>query len=159
MIDLALAAEVVAAKIVKANGNPTAWVERYVSDGDDGWFHLDRMQRRLEAIVPELEDEIPERAIGRVRAIYEDVVRRMSEGFLIAFENGGCNVSGVMHQTSIWPEVVKPLPKPVAYILVDAMRYEIGAELASRIANFGEVRLRAAIGALPSITPIGMAAL
>jgi len=158
MIDLGMAADAAAAKMGKANGNPAAWVERYVS-AQDGWHHLDRMQRRLEAIVPELEDEIPERVIGRVRAIYQDVVRRMSEGFLVAFEKGGYSISGVMHQTSIWTEVVKPLSKPVAYILVDAMRYEIGAELAARILNFGEVQLRAAIAALPSITPIGMAAL
>jgi PglZ domain len=39
------------------------------------------------------------------------------------------------------------------------MRYEIGVELAERLGRSGEVKLRAAIAALPSITPIGMAAI
>lgn len=158
MLDLGIAAEQADGLIKKADGHAAAWVERYVS-AKDGWHHLDQIQRRLEAILPELEDEIPERAIGRVRAIYEDAVRRMSEGFLSAFEKGGHTISGVLHQTSVWSDLVQPLPKPVVLMVVDAMRYEMGAELAARIGNFGEVLLRPAIAALPSITPIGMAAL
>lgn len=158
MLDLGISAEQADGLMKKANGHAAAWVERYVS-AKDGWHHLDRIQRRLEAILPELEDEIPERAIGRVRAIYEDAVRRMSEGFLTAFEKGGHTISGVLHQTSVWSDLVQPLPKPVVLMVVDAMRYEMGAELASRIANFGEILLKPAIAALPSITPIGMAAL
>jgi hypothetical protein len=54
---------------------------------------------------------------------------------------------------------VSERPKPVAYFLVDAMRFEMGAELAERLPKASEVSVRHAIGALPSITPIGMAAL
>ena len=50
-------------------------------------------------------------------------------------------------------------PGRVAYFLVDAMRYEMGAELAERLANHGEVTIRPALSVLPSITPDGMAAL
>ena len=50
-------------------------------------------------------------------------------------------------------------PRPAAYIFVDAMRYEMGAELAERLGRTNEVQLRPALAALPSITPIGMAAL
>lgn len=159
MIDLGVGAAAAATSIGKTNGNPTTWVERYVAAGSDGWFHLDRLQRRLEAIVPEVEEQIPERAIARVRTLYEDAVRRMSEGFLSAFEKSGCAVASILPQTRIWPEVVKPLSRPVAYVLVDAMRYEMGAELSERIGRFGEICLRPALAALPSITPIGMAAL
>ncbi|SDO87075.1 PglZ domain-containing protein [Filomicrobium insigne] len=158
MLDLGIAAEQADGRMKKANGNAAAWVERYV-DSQDGWHQLDRVQRRLEAILPELEDEIPERAIGRVRAIYDDAVRRMSEGFLSAFEKGGCTIPSVLHQTRVWSELVQPLPKPVVLMVVDALRYEMGAELAGRIANLGEIQLRPAIAALPSITPIGMGAL
>jgi hypothetical protein len=158
MLDLGIAAEQADGRMKKANGDAAAWVERYVA-AKDGWHHLDRIQRRLEAILPELEDEIPDRAIGRVRAIYEDAVRRMSEGFLTAFVKAGFSVPGTLHQTRVWSDLVQPLPKPVVLLVVDAMRFEMGAELATRIANFGEVQLRSAIAALPSITPIGMAAL
>ena len=64
-----------------------------------------------------------------------------------------------MHQTRIYSEVVAEQPKPVAYFLVDAMRFEMGVELAERLPKTAEVSVRPAIGALPSITPIGMAAL
>jgi hypothetical protein len=39
------------------------------------------------------------------------------------------------------------------------MRFEMGVELAERLPKTSEVSVRAAVGALPSITPIGMAAL
>ena len=64
-----------------------------------------------------------------------------------------------MHQTRIYSEVVAERPKPVAYFLVDAMRFEMGVELAERLPKTAEVSVRHAVGALPSITPIGMAAL
>mgnify|MGYP007013261239 CR=1 FL=1 len=36
----------------------------------------------------------------------------------------------------------------------DAMRFEMGVELAERLPKTSEVAVRAAVGALPSITPI-----
>src|SRR4030095_9310073 len=68
-------------------------------------------------------------------------------------------VSMSTHQTRIYSEVVADRPKPVAYFLVDAMRFEMGLELSERLPKTAEVGVRHAIGALPSITPIGMAAL
>jgi len=64
-----------------------------------------------------------------------------------------------LHQTRIFSEVVAAQPKPVAYFLVDAMRFEMGAELAERLPKTSEVSVKHALGVLPSITPIGMAAL
>jgi PglZ domain len=68
-------------------------------------------------------------------------------------------VSASLHQTRIYSEVVSSRPKPVAYFFVDAMRFEMGVELAERLPNNAEISVRHAIGVLPSITPIGMAAL
>lgn len=158
MVQLGLAAGQTGLTIAKANGDAATWVERYVSAAE-GWFHLDRAQRRMETLIPEVEDEIDERALARVRAIYEDVVRRIAEGFVKALDKSAWTIPGVLHQTRVWPDVVAALPKPVAYILVDALRFEIGFELSTRIERFGEIRLRPAVAALPSITPVGMAAL
>ncbi len=68
-------------------------------------------------------------------------------------------VSPSLHQTRIYSEVVSEQPKPVAYFFVDAMRFEMGVELAERLPKSVEVSVRPAVCALPSITPIGMAAL
>src|SRR3989441_9354712 len=64
-----------------------------------------------------------------------------------------------MSQTQIYTSVVAGQPRPVVYFLVDAMRFEMGVELAERLPKAAEVGVRHAVGVLPSITSIGMAAL
>lgn len=138
-------------------GDAAAWFDAYVSK--EGWFRLDQAQRQLEALVASLEEEPDERPLGIVRRAHEDTCRAMSEGFGKALAKSGWSVPGGLHQTRIWNEVVVGKPKPVAYFLVDAMRFEMGVELAERLPRSFEVSTRAALAALPSITPVGMAAL
>lgn len=145
-------------KAVRAtSGDVSAWLAAYISD--DGWFRLDQAQRRLEAWVATLNEDPEERPLGVVRRAYEDVCQTMADGFTRALAKSGWTVQGALHQTRIWSEMVADKPKPVAYFLVDAMRFEMGLELAERLPKTSEVSVRAAVGALPSITPIGMAAL
>jgi hypothetical protein len=141
----------------KTSGDAATWLDAYVSK--DGWFRLDQAQRRLEAWVANLDEEPEERPLGVVRRAHEDTCHAMAEGFTKSLEKAGWTVPGSLHQTRVWSEVVADKPKPVAYFLVDAMRFEMGVELAERLPKTSEVSVRAAVGALPSITPIGMAAL
>jgi len=143
--------------VSKAGGDANAWIDAYTSK--DGWFRLDQAQRRLEAWVANLDDDPQERPLGVVRGAYEDACRAMADGFTRAMERANWTVSESLHQTHIYSEVVAEQPKPVAYFLVDAMRFEMGVELSERLPKTTEVIVRPAIGALPSITPIGMAAL
>jgi hypothetical protein len=159
MVDVGLVAASACETIAKSNGNPSLWVERYVSTAGNGWFLLDHAQRRLEGFLASVEDPIDERAVAKIRAVYENAVRRMTDGFVKAFQKADWSVPGVLQQTRIWSDVVASRPVPVAYLLVDAMRYEMGQELVGRLAQATEVVIRPAIAALPSITPIGMAAL
>ena len=151
-----VAAEILA-EVRSAGGDAGAWVQRYSEPG--GWLRLDQAQRRMEAFVAKLDDDPPERAIGVVRRAYDDTCQAMADGFTKVLAKSGWSVSGVLHQTQVYSRVLAEQPKPVAYFLVDAMRYEMGAELAERLPASAEVRLRPAVAALPSITPIGMAAL
>jgi hypothetical protein len=141
----------------KTSGDVAAWFDAYVSR--DGWFRLDQAQRRLEAWVANLDEESDERPLGVVRRAHDDTCHAMAESFTKALVKAGWTVPGALHQTRVWSEVVAHKPKPVAYFLVDAMRYEMGVELAERLPKTSEISVRAALGALPSITPIGMAAL
>jgi hypothetical protein len=141
----------------KASVDAAAWLEAYVSK--EGWFRLDQAQRGLEAWIANLDEEPEERPLAMVRRAYEDASRVMAEGFTKALSKAGWTIPGALHQTRVWSEVVADKPKPVAYFLVDAMRFEMGVELAERLPKTSEVSVRAAVGALPSITPIGMAAL
>lgn len=159
MVDLGLVATSACETIAKSNGNPSIWVDRYVSTAGDGWYVLDHAQRRLEGFLASVEDQIDERAVAKIRAVYENAVRRMTDGFVKAFQKSDWSIPGVLQQTRIWADVVASRPVPVAYLLVDAMRYEMGQELAGRLAQATEVVIRPAIAALPSITPVCMAAL
>ena len=47
----------------------------------------------------------------------------------------------------------------VAYFLVDAIRFEMGVELRDQLQGAEELALRPAVAMLPTITPVGMAAL
>jgi hypothetical protein len=138
-------------------GDLNAWIGAYTAS--DGWYRVDQAQRRLEAWVANLDDEPEERPLGVVRRAYGDTCHAMAEGFTKALVRASWAAAGPMHQTGIYSDVVAARPKPVAYFLVDAMRFEMGVELSERLPKTAEVGLRHAIGALPSITPIGMAAL
>jgi hypothetical protein len=158
MIDLGIIAGEVEATLAKANGTPSIWFSRYTEP--KGWHRLDRAQRELEAIIAACEEHVDERALVTVRQTYEDVCDRMASGFVKALEKNEWSVAGAQTQIRIFADLVAPRPKPVAYILVDALRYEMGVELSERIAKLvTEMIITPAIGALPSITPIGMAAL
>ena len=160
MIEIGRQADDVVATIAKANGKPEQWIERYVANGPEGWHRFDHAQRRLETLLAAIEDEeVSDVAVARCRAKYDEVARRQAEGFAKVYENAGWTIAGVLPQHRVWAEIVANLPKPLAVVAVDAMRYEIGVELADRLVRSGEVKLRAAIAALPSITPIGMAAI
>ena len=157
MAELGTVANSVKAAVAKAGGDVNAWVEAYTSK--DGWYRVDQTHRRLEAWVANLDDEPEERALGVVRRLYEDVCQSMADGFTKVLVKANWAVSMSTHQTRIYSEVVAEQPKPVAYFLVDAMRFEMGMESSERLPKTAEVSVRHAIGALPSITPIGMAAL
>lgn len=157
MAELGSVAMEVRKAVNETSGDAATWLEAYVSK--DGWFRLDQAQRRLEAWVANLDEEPEERPLGVVRRAYEDTCHAMAEGFTKALVKAGWTVPGALHQTRVWSEVVADKPKPVAYFLVDAMRFEMGIELAERLPKSSEVSVRAAVGALPSITPVGMAAL
>lgn len=137
---------------------PEAWVDRYTEE--DGWFEIDTSHRRLEYWVARMGEE-PEsyRALNVVRNEYEDLLRRMADGFFRAFHASNWSVPGVRHQTEIYSSLVEPKTGKVAYFLIDAMRYEMGVELARRLEQARDLVIEPVVAALPTVTPIGMAAL
>ncbi|MBX5462959.1 MAG: PglZ domain-containing protein [Steroidobacteraceae bacterium] len=157
MAELGSAAAVVRDTVANIRNDPGSWIDAYTSR--DGWYRMDQAQRRLEVLITKLEEDPEERPLGVVRRAYEDACHAMAEGFTRALAEAKWTIASVLHQTRIYSEVVADRPKPVAYFLVDAMRFEMGVELAERLPKSAEVSVRHAICALPSITPIGMAAL
>jgi hypothetical protein len=161
MAELGRVAISVRMAVNKTAGDANAWIDAYTarSKPGDGWYRVDQAQRRLESWVANLDEEPEERPLGVVRRAYEDACQAMADGFTKALAKAGWTASASMHQTRVFSEVVSEQPKPVAYFLVDAMRFEMGVELSERLPKTAEVSVRHAVGVLPSITPIGMAAL
>lgn len=153
--ELGEVATAVSADIGKRPSGASAWVAAY----SERWHLLDRAQRHLEAWLPKLEEDADERAVASVRHLYDATINSLAEGFVAALRDDAWSVDGPLQQTSIFDEVVRPQTGRVAYFLVDAMRFEMGAELAERLDAHGDVTLRPAVAVLPSITPTGMAAL
>jgi hypothetical protein len=157
MAELGATCVSVRAEVGKAGTDPGAWVDAYT--GKDGWYRVDRAQRRLEVLVAKLDDEPNEKPLGVVRGLYEGVCHAMAEGFTKALLKGHWTVPATLHQTKIFSEIVAERPKPVAYFFVDAMRFEMGLDLIDRLPKSAEISARPAVAVLPSITPLGMAAL
>ncbi len=141
----------------KADIDAASWVDAYTHP--DGWNRIDLLQRNLEAWIAKMDDEPEaEQALGVVRRRHEDALKKMADGFSRALVESRWTVSA-LQQTRIYPDVVEAMGGRVGYFLVDAMRYEMGVDLAKQLQQFRDVTVRPAIATLPSITPLGMAAL
>ena len=141
----------------RSTGGPGRWVQAYASA--QGWYRVDLLQRTLETWVAKMGQEPEtERPLAVVRREHEELLKKMAEGFTEVLSGAGWSVPGVLHQSQIYPDVVKTMGR-TTYFLVDAMRFEMGVELAQQLDGAENLTLRPAIAALPTITPVGMAAL
>jgi hypothetical protein len=144
------------AKVQKTSGPAAAWVAAYAA----GWFEVDRLQRRLDSWTAQLEEEPEaEQAIAVVRLAYGALLKRMALGFSDALASSSWTVPDALPQTSIYPDAVQGVGGRVAYFLVDALRYEMGVELRDQLQGADDLVIRPAIAMLPTLTPVGMAAL
>ena len=158
MAELGRELEKVRPALGKTNGNPAKWVEAYAAE--DGWFRVDALQRRLETWVAKMDEEPEtEQAIAVVRREHEELLKKMAEGFAKVLGEAAWTIPGVLPQTRVYPDVVQSMGGRVAYFFVDAMRFEMGVELARQLEGTQDLTIRPAIAALPTITPVGMAAL
>jgi hypothetical protein len=134
------------------------WIEGYVAEG--GWHRADFLHRRLESVLATMTDTIAsEKVVHRVRQDYESLVNKMTGGFIAAFKDSGWTVPGIMHQTEIYRKEVHNPAETVCLLLIDALRYEMGIELRSFLEHAEQLNVQPAIAAIPTITPVGMAAL
>lgn len=148
----------VATDLKTVGGGAKALFDRYTAA--QGWHHLDTLHRRLEAHIARMSDEPEaEQAVAVVRAKTDEVLRVMAETFTAALEADKWSVARSLHQTQIYPQKVQSLPGKVAWFHVDAMRFEMAPELARQLSEAAETEITPAVAALPSITPLCMAAL
>jgi hypothetical protein len=139
--------------------SPAAFLDDYVQRQ----FHIDRAHRRLELALLDLEDHAAlTDAIRDARATYLDWLDGVLVRFTSAVANEGLTHDGQLAQSHIHADVVAPRVThgPVAYFMVDALRYELGHDLVDVVRRAfpdGRVEVTPAVALLPSITPVGMA--
>jgi len=144
-------------------------VDRYAEP--KGWHLLDRAYRRFEITLDAWLDASPQptfiRLTSAVRRVYRDTVQRMAERLVTAWERQEFEAAEPLFwQREVFHDWVLPRiqdKKRVAYILVDAFRYELLAEwLEARRGEEDIVQQKTLVptlGVLPAITVLGMAAL
>jgi hypothetical protein len=158
MAELGQEIERIRPRMAQPGKDPAQWLAAYAGEG--GWHQADALQRRLETWIAKMDEEpAGEPALGVVQRAYEELLKAMADGFTQALQHRAWGVAGVLHQTDIYPEIVQPMGGRVAYFLVDALRYEMACELVKQLPGARELTLRPAVATLPTLTPMGMAAL
>ena len=131
------------------------------------WMIADRLHRHWESRILNLdpddtEEDDFEKLTARVRREYADLTDRMNCTFVDRFHKAGFELAGILPQTRIFCDRVAPFlakSKKTAFLMVDALRYEMAFELLEGMDKDFDVTLEPSIGSLPSITSVGMAAL
>ncbi len=144
------------------------YVGAAAGEADTGWHRLDSRQRELEQNVAALNDvgEV-QTLIMKARHAYEAALFEQASKLFAGYELEGLGL-GLPKQETTFKEVVAPglREQPVAYFVMDALRYEMGLELAQLLRELAAeypsdvtVAVEARASVLPSTTPFGMAAL
>ena len=132
------------------------------------WMRLDREARHLESRYARFDFSAGttgadwEQVMAKCRTEYLTTLDRMAEVWTRALEAADFSVQTCSEQSDTFKEQVGPLLQRgvrTAYFLVDALRLEMAGELLEGLGADFELRLEPALGQLPSITPVGMAAL
>ena len=126
---------------------------------------VDRLQREFEQSAADLLEigGAVDEVIRMVRVTYRKLMEKLQAAFLSQIEKSGWPVLGRLSTVEIFDTLITPKLREsgrrVAFIQIDALRYELGLELSKQLAEFGQVDLSYACASIPTITTIGMASL
>jgi hypothetical protein len=154
-------------------------VQRY-SQEDAPWCALDTAQRHMERdfhlfdFQPKQHNSLL-KLVAKARQRYQSVANDLAKAFLEAYAAAGFELPRIASQLDVYRDAVEPLRiehQRVAYILVDALRFEMARELSEILIAESVGRsttadrkpawktdLTAALAVPPTITRVGMAAL
>ncbi len=133
-----------------------------LSEGDEAWCVLDRLYRHMERLNtgPGTTPAI-DKAVTLARGAYTLVAQQMAKLFGEVLLNTQFQVPEVAQQIDTFRKQVAPQLEhgKVAYLWIDALRFEMAQELLSSLANVKHATLIPALATLPTVTEVGMAAL
>jgi hypothetical protein len=132
------------------------------------WMKLDTLARHLETRYARFDFEHGhagpdwEKVVAKCRSCYLTTLELLTEAWTRGLIESEFSSSAAQPQTQVFKEWVAPLisaGRKTAYILVDALRYEMASELLEGLQSDFAIDLRPVLGQLPGITPVGMASL
>ncbi len=137
------------------------------TEGAHPWCLLDTHHRHMEGrwhnFEAETGDDHPEleKLILKAERRYTEVGSELARLFVTGYGKAKHPVPGLLRQVQVFASQVKPHldDGKVAYVWVDALRYEMARELTEVLKADFDLSIRPAIGTAPTITEIGMAAL
>ena len=143
-----------------------ALVKAY-ADGDEPWCLLDMHHRHMESRKYNFEFAVGndhqglDKLITRAEQRYTEVGSELAKYFITHLQKAKHPIKGLLRQRDVFEKQVKPHLNEgkVAYVWVDALRFEMARELSRLLADDFELELQPAIATMPTITEIGMAAL
>jgi hypothetical protein len=143
-----------------------ALVKAY-ADNDEPWCLLDTHHRNMESrwynfdFDSQNEHQGLEKLITKAEQRYTAVGSELAKHFITTYQKAKHPIKGLLQQRDIFEKQVKPLlgDGKVAYVWVDALRFEMARELCRLLKDDFELEIQPAIGMMPTITEIGMAAL
>ncbi|MDC3249055.1 PglZ domain-containing protein [Porticoccaceae bacterium] len=125
----------------------------------------DRLQREFEQAVTDYWDAqgLLTPVIDKARKEYRKLAEKVQILFTKQLADSGWPPQGRLYNADVFDEVVAPKLQTsgqrVAYLMVDALRFELGLELEKQLKDEFEITLKPAYACLPSITLVGMASL
>lgn len=126
---------------------------------------VDRLQREFEQAVGDFVDAhgLMQEVIDQARARYRRLCEKVQSTFMKHLETAGWPPQGRLANADVFDQLVagrlKESGRKVGYLMVDALRYELGVALEKMLGEDGPVELQAAYAQLPTITLVGMASL
>ncbi len=132
----------------------------------DGWQQIDTLYRRMKSrwldIGVTIQSSSLDQLVIRAGERYVRIGAELAERFVRALNDGNFTLKGFERQATIFDKHVKPYldQGKIAYIWVDALRYEMAADLIEEIVEVQfEKDLSPVVASVPTITEIGMASL
>jgi hypothetical protein len=164
--EVLLEANRVAKALKQAPATVPALIRAY-TEGDAPWCLLDTSHRHMESRWYTFEPEAGadhsslEKLIIKAEQRYMEIGAELARHFVTQFQKAKHPVQGVLRQRDVFEKQVKPKldAGKTAYIWVDALRFEMARELCDVLRDDFDLSIQAALGTVPTITEIGMAAL
>ncbi|MBN1450021.1 MAG: PglZ domain-containing protein [Anaerolineales bacterium] len=135
-------------------------ISHLIQSYTEAWWQVDQAYRHFRAGLDQGLGHL-DAALKWSQRIYQDYLEALNQRFVDLLTQSGRwpPSSGLLGLSDYWNTLSHEQGARKALLLIDGLRYELGQELAGRLPPGSQVTAGFGLGPLPSVTPLGMAAL